>query len=88
MPQTRRRGKPAVCPSDKRDSAIDIVDEEDKILDQMSEDDDRDNNDDSDDSEVFEVEKILARRRISPRSNWEYLIKWKGFPDEEKTYLY
>ena len=39
-----------------------------------------------DQHEEFEVESILAYRKYRGKS--QYLIKWKGYPDHENTWLY
>lgn len=34
----------------------------------------------------YEVEKILAHRKV-PNLGLEYLIKWKGYPESENTWV-
>jgi len=41
--------------------------------------------DTEDDQELYEVERILAER-VRGIEDTKYLVKWKGYPDEECTW--
>uniref|UniRef100_A0A1B6CNB6 Chromo domain-containing protein n=1 Tax=Clastoptera arizonana TaxID=38151 RepID=A0A1B6CNB6_9HEMI len=43
-------------------------------------------NDDSQDEEEFVVEKIVSRRYNSKKKQFEYLLKWEGYPSEQNTW--
>jgi hypothetical protein len=36
--------------------------------------------------EEFEVQEICGVRRFGKRKQWQYLVKWKGYPDSENTW--
>ena len=38
------------------------------------------------DSEEFEVEEICGVRRHGKKKTWQYLVKWKGYPNSESTW--
>jgi hypothetical protein len=37
-------------------------------------------------AEEWEVEEICGVRRFGPHQNWQYLIKWKGYPESDNTW--
>ena len=37
--------------------------------------------------EEYEVEHILAKRRIGRRHQLQYLVKWKGYPDADNQWI-
>jgi hypothetical protein len=37
-------------------------------------------------AEEWEVEEICGIRRFGPHWNWQYLIKWKGYPESDNTW--
>ena len=37
--------------------------------------------------EEYEVEHVLAKRRIGRRHQLQYLVKWKGYPDAENQWI-
>jgi hypothetical protein len=36
--------------------------------------------------EEFEVEQIVSSRQFRKQKAWQYLIKWKGYPNSENTW--
>jgi hypothetical protein len=35
---------------------------------------------------TFEVEQIVSVRQFGKQKAWQYLMKWKGYPDSENTW--
>lgn len=54
-----------------------------QVLD-LDSDDDKENKDNSREEE-FEIEAILERRRTKPGGT-QYVVKWKGYPDDENSW--
>ena len=38
-------------------------------------------------NQYYEVEKILDRRRVGHSKKFEYFVKWKGYPEEENSWI-
>jgi hypothetical protein len=39
------------------------------------------------DQEEYKIEKIINHRHQNTRTGMEYLVHWKGYPQEERTWL-
>ena len=60
---------------DEEENKVENTDDGDESEDEVE------NTDDGDESEEYEVEEILKMRVVN--DNVQYLIKWKGFEDED-----
>ena len=40
-----------------------------------------------DGEEEYEVEHVLAKRRVGRRHQLQYLVKWKGYPDADNQWI-
>ena len=60
---------------DEEENEVENTDDGDESEDEVE------NTDDGDESEEYEVEEILKMRVVN--DNVQYLIKWKGFEDED-----
>lgn len=56
------------------------------MLDLANDDDDDDTEDDGEGGDLYEVERIVTDRRNPLTGEREFLVKWKGYPENESTW--